>query len=163
MAKKITVDIALHPLVWKLLKSQYSFDGHAVDVGHDWLYSLIVSSLERRHIITASELRRRPKGIVDGKVYIYYEDFIRYGGYIRSARQANISRVIYRQERERLCQTVAVFHIATGIERNKVMRYFLEKEGIEEDELSFETLKKHYQRNYRHKEDDYYLAIKEMN
>lgn len=163
MAEKITVDIALHPLAWKVLREQYSYDGTAVDVGHGWLYSVIVQGLERKHIITAGELRRRPKGLVDGKVYIYYDDFIRYGRFIRLTKQANISRVIYRKERERLCYQIAVFHVATGIERNKVMRHFLDKHGIEEDELSFEALKKYYQRKFRHKEEDYLQDIKQLN
>lgn len=162
MADKITIDIALHPLAWKVLMQQYNYDGKAVDVGHGWLYCLIVQGLERQHVITSGELRKKPKGLVDGKVYIYADDFLRYGRHLRLSRQANISRVIYRKERERLCNQIAVFHIATGIERNKVMRHFLEKADLQEDELSFEALKKYYQRHYRQKEDDILHDIKEL-
>lgn len=162
MADKITIDIALHPLAWKVLRQQYHYDGKAVDVGNGWLYSVIVQGLERRQVITSGEQRKRPKQLVDGKVYIYADDFLRYGRYLRLSRQANISRALFRKERERLCEQIAVFHVATGIERNKVMRYFLEKADIEEDELSFEALKKHYQRHYRQKEDDILHDIKEL-
>lgn len=162
MADKITIDLALHPMVWKVLQLQYDYDGVAVDVGHDWLYALIVSSLERRQIITAGELRRRPKGLVGGQVYIGYDDFVRHGRFIRLSKQANISRVVYRVARERLCYAVAVFHVATGIERNKAMRYFLDKYDFTDDEMSFEALKKHYQRNFRQKEDEYIMDIKEI-
>lgn len=163
MADKITIDIALHPLAWKVLKQQYHYDGKAVDVGSDWLYSLIVQGLEKRQVITSGETRKKPKQLVDGKVYIYTDDFLRYGRFLRLSRQANISRVLYRKERESICNKIAVFHVATGIERNKVMRYFLEKADIQEDELSFEALKKYYQRHYRQKEDDILHDIKELN
>lgn len=159
---KMTVDIALHPVVWKVLQQDYNFDGNAVDVGHDWLYLLIVQSLEREQVITAGELRRRPKGLVAGKVYIYYDDYIHHGRYLRLNRQANISRIVYRRERERLCQEVAMLHVACGIERNRAMRHFLEKRGLEDEELSFEALKKYYQRNYRQKEDDILNEITEL-
>lgn len=163
MADKITIDIALHPLAWKVLMQQYHYDGKAVDVGHGWLYSLIVQGLERQHVITSGELRKKPKGLVDGKVYIYADDFLRYGRFLSLSRQANISRVLYKKERENICNKIAVFHVATGIERNKVMRYFLEKADIQEEELSFEALKKYYQRHYRQKEDDILHDIKELN
>ena len=45
MADKITIDIALHPLAWKVLRQQYHYDGKAVDVGNGWLYSVIVQGL----------------------------------------------------------------------------------------------------------------------
>lgn len=163
MTDKITIDIALHPLAWKVLKKEYHFDGKAVDVGSGWLYYLILQGLERQQVITPCRDKSRfPKNLIKGKIYIYYEDSLRCGRFMRLPRQANISRVIFRQKREQLCQAVAVFHIATGIERNKVMRHFLEKEGIEEEELSFEALKKHYQRHYRHKEDALLQDINEL-
>lgn len=105
---------------------------------------------------------RMPKKLVKGKIYILYEDSLRYGRYMRLPRQANISRVLFKQKREQLCLQVAIFHIATDIERNKLMRHFLEKEDIEEDELSFEALKKHYQRHYRQKEDAIIHEIKTL-
>ncbi len=164
MAEKMTIDIALHPLAWKVLKQQYHFDGKAVDVSHGWIYSLILQGLERNQIITPiRDKARLPKNLISGKVYIYYDDILRYGRFMRLPRQANISRALYRYERERLCHQIAVFHVATGIERNKVMRHFLDSEDIEEEELSFEALKKHYQRHYRHKEERILLDIRQLN
>lgn len=162
MADKMTIDISLHPMAWKMLKRHYSYDGIAVDVGNGWLYSVIVQGLERKQIITSGELRKKAKGLVEGKVYIYTDDFMRYGRYLRLSRQANISRAIYKAERDRLCNEIAVLHVATGIERNKVMRYFLDKEDLEEAELSFEALKKYYQRHHRQNEDDILQDIKEL-
>ena len=163
MKEKTTIEIALHPLAWKMLKKEYHFDGKAVDVGKGWLYYLILQGLERQQVvIPCRDKSRLPKNLIKGKIYIFYEDSLRYGQYMRLPRQANISRVLLRLKKERLCQTVAVFHIATGAKRNKVMRHFLEKEGIDDDELSFEALKKHYQRHYRQKEDLLLQEIKEL-
>jgi len=163
MTEKIPIDIQLHPLAWKVLREQYHHDGRAVDLGHGWLYAMIVQGLERQQIFTPRrDVSRFPKGMVKGHIYIYYEDFLRYGRHLRLPRQANISRVIYRMERERICNQVATLHIATGIERNKIMRQILEKADLTEEEMSFEALKKYYQRNFRHKEDDIMLLMKEL-
>ncbi len=164
MSEKITIELALHPIAWKMLKKDYHFDGKAVDVGRGWLYYLILQGLERQQVLTPMrDKSRMPKNLVKGKIYILYEDSLRYGRYMRLPRQANISRVLFKQKREQLCLQVAIFHIATDIERNKLMRHFLEKEDIEEDELSFEALKKHYQRHYRQKEDAIINEIKTLN
>lgn len=163
MTDRITIDINLHPLAWKVLKNEYDFDGKAVDVGKGWLYYLILQGLEREQVVIPyRDKSRLPKNLVKGKVYIYYEDSLRYGQFLRLPRQANISRVLVSKFREKICQTVAVFHIATGIDRNKVMRRFLENEDVEEEEMSFEALKKHYQRHYRHKEKDLLQYINEL-
>lgn len=163
MSEKITIELALHPIAWKMLKKDYHFDGKAVDVGRGWLYYLILQGLERQQVLTPMrDKSRMPKKLVKGKIYILYEDSLRYGRYMRLPRQANISRVLFKQKREQLCLQVAIFHIATDIERNKLMRHFLEKEDIEEDELSFEALKKHYQRHYRQKEDAIIHEIKTL-
>lgn len=163
MNEKTTIEIALHPLAWKMLKKDYHFDGKAVDVGMGWLYYLIVQGLERQQVvIPCRDKSRLPKNLIKGKIYIFYEDSLRYGHFMRLPRQANISRVLLKQKKEQLCQTVAVFHIAKDLPRNKVMRHFLEKEGIDDDELSFEALKKHYQRHYRRKEDLLLQEIKEL-
>lgn len=164
MSEKITIELALHPIAWKMLKKDYHFDGKAVDVGRGWLYYLILQGLERQQVLTPMrDKSRMPKNLVKGKIYILYEDSLRYGRYMRLPRQANISRVLFKQKREQLCLQVAIFHIAADIERNKLMRHFLEKEDIEEDELSFEALKKHYQRHYRQKEDAIIHEIKTLN
>jgi len=164
MSEKITIELALHPIAWKMLKKDYHFDGKAVDVGRGWFYYLILQGLERQQVLTPMrDKSRMPKNLVKGKIYILYEDSLRYGRYMRLPRQANISRVLFKQKREQLCLQVAIFHIAADIERNKLMRHFLEKEDIEEDELSFEALKKHYQRHYRQKEDAIIHEIKTLN
>lgn len=163
MTEKITIDISMHPLAWRVLKRDYQYDGRAVDVGKGWLYYLILQGLERQQVLTPiRDKSRLPKNLVKGKIYILYEDSLRCGRHMRLPRQANISRVLLRQEKERICWAVAVMHVATGIERNKVMRHFLEKDGIEEEEMSFEALKKHYQRHHRQKEDSIMLDIKEL-
>jgi hypothetical protein len=162
MPYRIKVDIALHPVAWKVLRGKYSYDGTAVDVGHGWLYSLIVQSLEHRHIILAGELKRNPIKMVRGAVYISERDYLHHGGYIRLSRQANISRAIYRMERDIMCNKIAVMYATTGIERNKIMRQILDEHDLAEDEMSFEALKKYYQRNYRQKEEDITNTIKEL-
>lgn len=151
---KQIVDIKLHPLSWRVLKSQFDYDGIAVDLGKGWLYNLVTQGLKRSPIISPWEFNRAPSGMVDGKIYILEYDYNRYGGYMSVAKQANLSVIIYQRERERLCSLTANAHIMAGIKRDTAMRYFLEKEGYEEDEISFEALRKHYQRHYRHHEDD---------
>lgn len=163
MATKQIVDIKLHPLSWRVLREQYTYDGIAVDLGRGWLYNIVVQALRRHPVITPWELSRMPQGMVDGKVYILDYDCNRYGCYMSIARQANISVVIYQHERERLCQLIASAHVIGGVSRDKAMHYFLDKAWYEEDEISFAALRKHYQRHYRHLEDAIAHDLKELN
>lgn len=159
---KVPVDIKLHPLSWRVLRQQYRYDGVAVDLGKGWLYNIVTQCLRRRPVMSPWEFSRVPQGMVEGKVYILEYDYNRYGGYMSIAKQANLSVIIFRQERERLCNLTATAHVMAGISRDTAMRYFLEKEGYEDDEISFAALRKHYQRHYRHFEDDILHDLKEL-
>ena len=160
---KVPVDIKLHPLSWRVLRQQYRYDGVAVDLGKGWLYNIVTQCLRRRPVMSPWEFSRVPQGMVDGKVYILEYDYNRYGGYMSIAKQANLSVIIFRQERERLCNLTATAHVMAGISRDTAMRYYLEKEGYEDDEISFAALRKHYQRHYRHFEDDILHDLNQLN
>ena len=156
------VDIKLHPLSWHVLKSQYRYDGVAVNLGRGWMYNIVTQCLKRSPVISSWEFNRAPQGMVDGRVYILEYDFNRYGGYMGIAKQANLSVIIFRRERERLCHLTATAHVMAGVSRDTAMRYFLEKEGYEDDEISFAALRKHYQRHYRQYEDDIMQDFNEL-
>lgn len=160
---KRTVDIKMHPLSWHVLKKQYNFDGTAVDLGSGWLYKIVTQCLRRRPVMSPWEFSRTLQGMVDGKVYILEYDYNRYGGYMSIAKQANLSVIISRKERERLCYLTATAHVMASISRDTAMRYFLEKEGYEEDEITFAALRKDYQRHYRHFEDDILHDLNQLN
>ncbi len=153
MANKCIVDIKLHPLSWKVLREQYRYDGVAVDLGKGWMYNVVTQALRRHPVVSPWELGRIPQGMVDGKVYVLEYDCQRYGSYMSVAKQANISVIIFRRERERLCQLTASAHVMLGVGRDTAMRYYLEKAGYEDNEISFAALRKHYQRHYRHNEE----------
>ena len=159
---KHTVDIKLQPLAWKVLKKQFNYDGNAVDLGRGWLYNIVTQCLRRHPVISPWEFSRMPQGMVDGKLYILEYDYNRYGGYMSISKQANLSLIIFRRERERLCHLTATAHVMGEVSRDTAMRYFLEKEGYEDDEISFAALRKHYQRHYRHYEDDILHDLKEL-
>ena len=162
MATKRTVDIKLHPLSWKVLQQQYNYDGYAVDLGRGWLYKVVTKCLRRHPVMSPWEFSRAPKGMVDGKVYILEYDYNRFGGYMSTASQANLSVIIFRRERERLCHMTATAHVMAGVSRDTAMRYFLDKEGYDDHEISFAALRKHYQRHFRHFEDDMLHDLKEL-
>lgn len=153
----------MHPLSWHVLKIQYNFDGTAVDLGSGWLYNIVTQCLRRRPVMSPWEFSRTLQGMVDGKVYILEYDYNRYGGYMSIAKQANLSVIISCKERERLCNLTATAHVMAGISRDTAMRYFLEKEGYEENEITFAALRKHYQRHYRHFEDDILHDLNQLN
>ena len=161
MADKISISIALHPLAWKLLRQQYRYDGTAVDLGNGWLYTLIVQGLKRRPILGAAEIRH-PTPFEKGSIYITQRDYLHHGDYLPLHLQAKISLSIYRHELHAICQQVALIHVATGIARNIIMRQILEDHHLEEEDIKFGTLKKHYQRNYRQKEPYISQSINQM-
>lgn len=160
---KRIVDIKLHPLAWRVLKEQYHYDGTAVELGDSWLYNVLTATLRRHQVIAPWEFSRMPQGLIDGRVYISDYDYQRYGCYMSISKQINFSMIIAKRERERLCQLTATAHIMAGVSRDTAMRYFLEKEGYEDNEISFATLRKHYQRHHRHFEEDMLHDLKELN
>lgn len=160
---KRIVDIHMQPLAWRVLKEQFHYDGTAVELGSGWLYNVLTASLRRHPVVAPWEFSRMPQGLADGRVYISDYDFQRYGGFMSIAKQLNFSMIVTGRERERLCQLTATAHIMAGISRDTAMRYFLEKEGYEDDEISFAALRKHYQRHYRHFEDIILHDLKELN
>lgn len=159
---KQVVDIKLQPLAWHVLKKEYAYDGIAVDLGRGWLYNIVTQCLRRHPVISPWEFNRAPQGMVDGKIYILEYDYNRFGGYMSMAKQANLSMIIFRKERERLCHLTATAHVMAGVSRDTAMKYFLEKEDYEDSEITFAALRKHYQRHYRHFEDDIYNDLKEL-
>lgn len=159
---KHIVDIKLHPLAWRVLKENYSYDGKAVDLGKGWMYNLITQGLQRQYNVAPWEFKRQRIDTVDGKVYISNYDAERFGCYISLTRAANISSIIYKRERERLCSLTMMAHVIGGIKRDVAMRHFLWKEGYNDNEMSFEALKKYYQRHFRNKEDSMYLDMREL-
>lgn len=159
---KPTITINLHPLAWRVLRREYIFDGYAVDLGKSWVYNMVAQGLQKKQVITATEIKKKPSGMVEGRIYIYEENLIRFGGYIRLSRQANISAAIYKVERERLCNMVAIAHCYGGVPKDTAMRYFLEKYDYDEGDLPFATLKKYYQRHYADSEIEYETDIEEI-
>ena len=162
MDGKVTLDLMLQPTVWKILRSEYPYDGEAVDLGGGWIYRLLVQNLERREVIAAGTVGSHPDGLERGKVYMSYETCLRHGTHIRIGRQANLSRIIYRWWRDEVCRQVMVLHVAAGVERKRAMLHFLEKADPKEGENHLEALKKYYQRNYRQKEEHTRREISEL-
>ena len=159
---KRIVDIKMHPLSWHVLKAQYSYDGVAVDLGRGWLYNIVTQGLRRNPVVSPWEFSRSPQGMVESRIYIREYDYNRYGGYMSIAKQANLSVIISRRERERLCNLTATMHVVAGVSRDTAMRYFLEKEGYSDEEISFAALRKHYQRHHRHFEDVILNDLKQL-
>ena len=162
MRDKVKVELWLHPLAWKVLQRDYPCEGGAAEA-KGWLYNLVCQGLRRRMVVTASEVRRQRRGLVQGAVLISVHDYHRYGGYLWLSRQANISTALYRQERDRLAWLAAITIAATGQPSDKVIRQILESEGIEEEELTFEALKKHYQRHGGQIEERSQKIISDLN
>lgn len=162
MGTKRIVDVKLQPLSWRVLREQFPYDGTAVDLGQSWLYNMVTQCLRRHPVTAAWEVSRTLQGLVDGRIYISEYDAHRYGEYLSLARQATLSVLIFRRERERLCQLTATAHIMAGVSRDTAMRHFLDKAGYDESELSFAALRKHYQRHYRHFESDMRQDLSEL-
>lgn len=149
----ITVDLHLHPLAWHVLRRECGTtpDG-TVKMYLSRYHPLLVAMLERR-LITPAEYITKPVKGREGKVFIYDNDFYRRGCYLRPNRQEWLSRIITEDEKHRLCLFTAAIY-STGLPRDTAMRYFIEKEDYEQDELNFPQLKKYYQRNYSDNEKE---------
>lgn len=157
-----TVKIKMQPIAWHVLRNQYQFDGRAVDLGNGWLYNVFTQCLRRHPLVSAWETTSQPTGLEEGLIYITEYDFNRFGCYMPLSKQATFSLIISTKERERLCSMVACAHIMAGVGRDTAMRYYLEKECYEDNEITFAALRKHYQRHYRHYEDSIMHDIKEL-
>lgn len=159
MKDKPTIDILMRPLAWHALRRDFDYDGFAVDLGRSWAYNIITQGLQRTYKASPWEFSRQPKDAVKGKIYISKYDADRFGHFMSLTRQANFACIIYEMERTRLCQLTAFAHVIGGISRDAAMRHFLDIDNISEEELAYQTLRKHYQRNYRVKESILYNSI----
>lgn len=153
MNYKPTIDIMLHPLAWHALRRDFPFDGTAVDLGRSWAYNIITQGLQRSYKAAPWEFSRQREAATYGKIYITQYDAERYGLHMSLTRQANFSCIIYRLERQRLCQLTAYAHVMGGFSRDAAMRHFLDIDDIADQEITFQSLRKYYQRNYRQNEE----------
>lgn len=157
-----TATLNMKPLAWKVLKREYGFDGVAVELTSSWVYPIIASSLKRHLTYTAAELRRRPQGMVEGKVYITDYDFRRYGFHLPIAVQTNISNTVCRQEMDHICRLVCAMHVFGGVSKRAAMMHYLAVYGYDFEDLNPEQLKKHYQRHFANIEKGYREDIQQI-
>lgn len=153
------VDIHLHPLSWRVLIRDNSYDGVAVTITKSWQYKLFTSQLRRQNVINASDLRRDTDKTVVGKVYILSHEYERYGCHISPDRQALINDVLYNHERDFICALVMSAKASELMNRSQAFDYFLEKRGLDPTHLDKENIKKFYARNYRQLEDEYAIDL----
>lgn len=158
-----TVTLHLKPMAWKILKRDFPFDGTAVDITRSHIYPFLISCLQHRHVYTAAELRRRPVGLEEGKVYITDYDFDRYGACVRSDRQASLSKIICDHEKDIICRHVAALHVYAGVSRRAAMRHILAENDFDFADLNLEALKKHYQRHYLTLENKFWSDLQHIN
>lgn len=157
-----TTTIYMKPLAWKVLKRQYEFDGHAVELTKSWIYPIIASGLRHRHTYTAAELRRKPVRMEKGNVYITDYDFRRFGCYLPMSIQTNISNTICRLEMDHICRLVCAMHVFGGIPKRAATLHYLAKFGYDFSDLNADQLKKHYQRHFANIERYYMEDIQQI-
>ncbi|MBQ9418728.1 MAG: hypothetical protein IJU19_09145 [Bacteroidales bacterium] len=162
MKDYVTIDLNLHPLAWAYLWRTSTNKDYPLILPPDWPLAMIKHSLERQQIITASEIKRQPRNMQHGQVFIPLRDFERHGGYIRLSRQASISLALYRAEMKRLCTLTMSMRLATGNPLLPTLAYYLESEGYPEEVIKIDTLKKYYSRHYATDERAIAEKIKEL-
>ena len=158
-----TVTICLSPLAWKVLRRDYRYDGSAVDISGSWLYHLLTSCLRRTETRTAAECRKKPVGLVAGRIYISDYDDARYGHFVRLDRQAAISNTICAIERDNLCRLIAAMTAFGHVSRRAATLFYLDKFDYSESEINYEKIRQHYKRHYLHVEQSYIKDFQAIN
>lgn len=153
------VDVHLHPMCWKVLCRDNSFDGVAVTMQCSWQYKLFTSLLRRKDVTNASDIRKDLSKTVLGKIYIKSHEAERYGQYISIDRQALLNDVLYNHERDIICSLVLSAKASELMNRSQAFDYFLEKRGLDPSLLDKENIKKYYSRNFRQFEDEYLIDL----
>jgi len=160
--EKARVALRFHPMVWKVLKKEYGYDGMAVDLSGSWIYPMITMALEREEFLSSREERRISAQMQEDYVYVSIYDIRRFGCNIRLSRMAAISTTIYQREREKICHVVAAMTASGLVTRQEAMREILMREDFDEEDLRLDTLKKQYIRNFRHIEEAYCEIYKDL-
>lgn len=162
MEKRLAITIHLEPAVWRLLRKHYADDGKAIDIAHSWIYYLVLRSLENEQVVSTREVERASKRLEAGRIYITSYAAMRYGTCLRPTREALISRTIFRHEREKICYAAAALAATGTCSRSAALQHFLLKADLMDEDLSYDTLKKHYQRHCRQFEEDIRQYINEI-
>lgn len=151
---KYTVEIKLHPTVYRYFDNNIKKDHGVFDVCKTPWYYLISSALSRKNINTSSKTSKKFKNYIPVKVYITEYDFYHYGFELTEYVQSCINKTLLSQIINNACYEIALLHVLKGISRLSATRHYIDCNLYEDNELKTETLYTYYKRNWIKKEEE---------
>ena len=164
MLEPITIELNLHPLAWRVIQreccaNKIAEDKVIYDVKGTWIYEAIKLGLRKKRDSGKSTV---PDKYKSGNVYVCQRDFFRRGSYLAIDNQILISQALVKIEKDKLCREIASAHIYSGVPVGTAIRYLILKYMYENDEISWHTLKKHYQRHGKPYEQELQIDFEEL-
>jgi hypothetical protein len=81
-------------------------------------------------------------------------DYSHFGDNITPAAMIQVNNLIYKLLIRDACYRIMIAHVFSGIPRDTCIRDYIFEIGYTDDELSYDALRKYYQRNWTSKEKD---------
>jgi len=141
-------EIKVAPAVWRIIDNNYIKRGEVYDFRKHQLYNFISISLFRKQTTTTSALPLQYNKLKKIKVALTSWDYNHFGFVIAPFQQVIISNLLYKQILYDACYRIMICHVFGGMPRDAAIKNYLSENGFEEQELSYSTLRKHYQRHF---------------
>ena len=156
MQKCFKISIKVHPAVTRYFDNIFLKDRvtGAYDIRQSDFYYCISGALQQSHFKAPSLVSKKYSNFILISLIITEFDFYHYGYMMSEYNQYRISKFILNTIIDKACYKIMLAHCICGIPRDTALKAFLDENFFEENELSYNNLRKIYQRKYLEKESE---------
>ena len=146
--RQYIIEIRVHPLVSRWLKNNYPCEDSVFDLLDSFDFA-ITGMLVQSNVIMPSRVGKNFETFTPIKLYISEFDFSHYGYQVSELQQCRFSRFLYSFILERACWEILYRHIYIGVPKEVAIRNWLAANVCSDSELTYDNLRKYYQRKFQ--------------
>lgn len=150
--KTFVITVKVHPAVRRFIDNRYKKVNGAYNLSNGRHYYLVTNMLVHSSAAAPSRVPKKYGCFVPIKIMISEYDFYRYGWMTTPLQEYRFSKLILGEILDNACQRIALLKLVLDIPRRKCMLAIIDEELFERDEISYDYLRKYYQRKFQQKE-----------
>lgn len=152
--KCVTVNFSFDPAVLRYLENNFSKIDGAFDIRKGFVYSFIILCLQRNNCKRKMPVPSSFVSFIETTIVVKEWDFGHFGEAISAYSMIQVNNLLYKLMIRDACYRIMVAHVFAGIPRDTCIRDYLFECNFQENELSYEALRKFYQRNWTQNEKE---------